>query len=377
MVVKTVEGSLAVAETIRECEPDVVACYPITPSTHIAEDLNRMYADGGIKKYIAVEAEFSAISALIGASAAGGRAVSTTSSQGLLLMHEALFAAAGMRLPMVLVVANRAVSAPLNIWGDQQDSMSQRDSGWIQLYCETNQETADSIPIAFKVSEETRLPVMVCMDGFYLTHSVEQIDVPEKKLVDKFLPKYNPEIKLDTENPLSFGVYAMPSDYQSFREDLELDLQKAKQSITRAQSEWNNLTGRNYGMIEQYMVKDAENVFVAMGSVCGNAKEAIDQLRANGEKVGLLRVRAFRPFPFGEVAGALNGKKNVAVFEKAVSLGGAPPLFGEVLCALNDLTRKPTVSSFIGGLGGKDVTVNDLAKIMVKIKDGEKRFEWV
>ncbi len=377
MVVKTVEGSAAVAESIRECEPDVVACYPITPSTHIAEDLNKMYADGEIKAYIAVESEFSAISALIGASAVGGRAVSTTSAQGLALMHEALHAAAGMRLPMVMVVANRALSAPLNIWGDQQDSVSQRDTGWIQLYCETNQEAVDSVPIAFKVSEEVCLPVMVCMDGFYLTHSVEQIDVPEKKLVEKFLPKFAPEIKLDPENPLSLGVYAMPADYQSFREDLERDLQKSKHSLKQAQAQWSSLTGRNYGLIEDYLLKDAENVFVAMGSICGNAKEAVDQLRARGEKVGLLRVRSFRPFPFGEVANALNGKKHVAVFEKDASFGGAPPLFGEVLCALNDLNRKPTLSSFIGGLGGKDVTVSDAVKILEKIKDGEKRFEWV
>ena len=374
MVKSTLEGSRAAAQAVRNCSPDVVACYPITPSTHIAEDLDKMYANGEIKKFIAVEAEFSAISALIGASATGGRAFSTTSSQGLALMHEALHAAAGMRFPMVMVVANRSLSAPLSIWNDHQDSISQRDTGWIQLYCESNQEVADSVPQAFKISEETYLPAMVCMDGFYLTHAVEQIDVPSKELIEKFLPHFKPEYKLDPENPVSMGAYAMPADYQSFREDLAKDVKESAEVIERVGKEWSELTGREYGLLDAYKVEDAERVFVGMGSVMGNAKEAVDLMREKGEKVGALRIRSYRPFPHEKVKKLLEGKK-VAVFEKDVSFGGAPPVQSEVAYAL--FHEECVLSTFTGGLGGRDVTVEHVKQMLEKIKDGKVHGEWV
>lgn len=375
---KTIEGSAAMAETVENCNPDVVACFPITPSTHIAEDLDQIYTNGGIRDFIPVESELSAMSALIGASAAGARCFSTTSSQGLALMHEAVFCTAGMRLSPVMVVANRALSAPLNIWNDHQDSISERDSGWLQLFCETNQEACDTIPQAFKIAEKVALPVMVCVDGFYLTHAVDQVDIPEKDLISKFLPKFVPHVKLDPQNPITIGAYAFPSDYQDFRKDLVDDLEKSKEDVIKANEEWAKLTGRGYGngLFEGYSLQDAEFVFLGMGSVMGNAKEAVDQLRASGMKAGVLRLKSYRPFPGKELAKAIAGKK-VAVFEKAISPGGDAPLYSELLTAVSETGCNAILSSFIGGLGGKDVTVENVKQMFAKIKGGKPVKEWV
>ncbi|MEM3400069.1 MAG: pyruvate ferredoxin oxidoreductase [Candidatus Micrarchaeia archaeon] len=356
---KTIEGSLAVAETVKNCDPDVVACYPITPSTHIAEELQKMYSDGEIRSFIAVESEFSAISALVGASAAGGRTFTATSSQGLALMHEVLFCAAGMRLPIVMVVANRSLSAPLSIWLDHQDAMSERDSGWIQIYCESNQEVADSVVQAFKIAESVYIPTMVCMDGFYLTHSVEQIEIPDKETIGKFLPPFKPAYVLDPKNPLTMGAYAYPEHYQSFREDLQNDIFSAKKTIAECGKEWGKLTGREYGLYEAYKIDDADFVLIGMGSLMGNTKVAVDELRAQGKKVGSLRIRSFRPFPY-EISELLEGKKAVGVFDRALSLGGTNPLFAEVVASLIDHKKLPRLSSFVGGLGGRDVTVEHI-----------------
>ncbi len=373
MAIKTVEGSFAVAETVKNCEPDVVACYPITPSTHIAEDLDRMYADGELRSFIAVESEFSAISTLIGASAAGVRTFTATSSQGLALMHEALFNASGMRLPIVMCVANRSLSAPLNIWNDQQDTISERDAGWLQIYCESNQETVDTLVQAYKISEKALIPSMVCMDGFFLTHAVEQIDVPEKELIARYLPKLDLKIKLDAGNPLSLGVYATPDDYQSFREDFANDMLKAKDDVVAAHDEWAKLTGRKYGngLWEEYKCEDAEYLFVGMGSALGNAKVAVDNLRKSGKKVGALRIRLFRPFP-KEVSRSLEGKKSVVVFEKALCPGSDAPLFTELKSALCEKSaHAPKVFSVVGGLGGRDVPVHTIEEIFNKMIKGE------
>ena len=379
MVRKTAEGSEAVAEAVRNCEPDVVACYPITPSTHIAEKLALYYANGELKSYITTEAEFTSISAIIGASAAGSRAFTATSSQGLALMHEAVYCAAGMRLPLVMVVGNRALSAPLNIWNDQQDSIAERDAGWLQIYCESNQEAVDSTIQAFKIAESVLLPTMVCFDGFFLTHAVEPIDVPTMEEVRRFLPKYQPKVKLDPENPISMGEYAFPSHYQMFREDVHKDLLASAAKVREVHDEFARMFGRSYGngLLEKYLLDDAEYVFLSFGSVCGNAKDAVDTLRAKGEKVGVLRVRLYRPFPYAEVAKALEGKKAVAVFEKSYSLGAKPPLYTDVVAALAEAERRPVISSFVGGLGGKDVRVEDVAAMLQKLKTGKRLEEWV
>lgn len=379
MARKTVEGSFAVAEAVKNCEPDVAACYPITPSTHVAEELANFYANGELKSYIATESELSSMSACIGASAAGSRTVTVTSSQGLALMHEAVYNAAGMRMPIVMIVGNRSLSAPLNIWNDWQDSVTERDSGWIQIYCENAQEAADTVPQAFKLAEAVSLPAMVCFDGFYITHAVEPVDVPTMEEVRKFLPKFNPPVKLDPENPVSMGEYAFPSHYQSFREDVHKDLLASEKKVKEVHDEYAKLFGRGYGngLLEEYKSQDAERVLVSMSSVCGNAKEAIDQLRAKGEKVGLVRLRLLRPFPYEAVAKALQGKKLIGVFEKAYSLGALPPLYGEVVAALAEEKEKPVLSSFVGGLGGKDVTVGHVTELFGKIKQGRKIVEWV
>ena len=373
---ETMEGSKGVADVVVNCEPDVVACFPITPSTHIAEDLNKAYMDGKLKTYVTVESEFGAISTIVGGSAAGARSFSTTSSQGLALMHEVIFAAAGIRLPLVMVVANRSLSAPLSIWNDHQDTISERDSGWLQLYCETNQEVIDTVPLAFRIAEELMLPVMVCMDGFYLTHAVEQLNIPTKEVIGKFLPPYNPKIKLDPENPITLGVYAKPEHYQDFRNDLDDDVHTAKEKIKERSKEWTNIIGRGYGdgLIEKYNIDDAERVLVAMSSVCGNIKEAVDELRANGEKVGLLRIKSFRPFPYDEVKKALTGKKHVGIIEKDMSAGALPPLYVDVASALYSETVP--LSSFIGGLGGRDITVNDIKELFKKLENEPVR-EWI
>ncbi|MEM3555988.1 MAG: transketolase C-terminal domain-containing protein [Candidatus Micrarchaeia archaeon] len=375
---KTVEASIAVAEAVKNCEPDVVACYPITPSTHIAETLAQFYADGELKSYIATESEFASISCICGASAAGGRAFTATSSQGLALMHEVVYAAAGMRLPIVMVVGNRALSAPLNIWCDHQDSIAERDSGWIQLYCESSQEGVDTAIQAFKIAESVMLPTMVCIDGFYLTHTVEPIDIPTKEEIRKFLPKYQPKLKLDPENPISMGEYALPSDYQSFREDVHKDNLAAKSKIIEVDKEFEQMFGRGYGGVAQgYKHEDADYIFLAMGSVIGNAKEAVDELRAKGKKVGVVKIRSFRPFPEEEVRKLLEGKKHIAVFEKSYSMGSFAPVYADVINSLYPLKKKPVVSSFIGGLGGKDVPVKDVIEIFKKIRKKESFRIWV
>jgi len=375
---KTVEASIAVAEAVKNCEPDVVACYPITPSTHIAEALAQFYADGELKSYIATESEFASISCICGASAAGGRAFSATSSQGLALMHEVVYAAAGMRLPIVMVVGNRALSAPLNIWCDHQDSVAERDSGWIQLYCESSQEGVDTVIQAFKIAESVMLPTMVCIDGFYLTHTVEPIDIPTMEEVRKFLPKYQPTLKLDPEKPISMGEYALPSDYQSFREDVHKDNLAAKTRIVEVDKEFEQMFGRGYGGVAQgYKHEDADYVFLAMGSVIGNAKEAVDELRAKGKKVGVVKIRSFRPFPEEEVRKLLEGKKHVAVFEKSYSMGSFAPLYADVVNSLYPLKKRPVVSSFIGGLGGKDVPVKDVIEVFKRIRKKESVRVWV
>ena len=377
MVKRTIEGSFAVAEVVKECEPDVVACFPITPSTHIAEELDNIYTNGGLKSYTAVESEFSAISMLVGASAAGARAFTTTDSQGLALMNEVLFAAAGMRLPMVIVAANRSLSAPLSIWNDHQDTISERDSGWIQLYCKNNQEVVDTVPQAFKISEDTCIPVMVCMDGFYLTHLVDQVDVPDKEMVQKYLPKAKKRDILDTENPITMGMYALPKDYQNFRIDLHRDVIAAKENVKKEMLAWEEISGRRYGngLWEEYKTEDAEYLFVGLGSLMENAELSVDKLRSEGKKVGLIAIRCYRPFP-GEIVDAFKEKLGIAVFEKAVSMGADAPLYAELSAAAKERGVDAPISSFIGGLGGKDVTVKDVEDIFGKIKNGPVKMVW-
>ncbi len=351
----------------------------IEAETHIVEDLAKMKSDGKIEaELIESESEFSALSSIIGASAAGVRAYTATSSQGLALMHEVLFASAGLRLPLVMTVANRALSAPLNIWNDHQDSVSERDSGWIQIYVETNQEAIDTHIHAFKIAENKNilLPIMVCMDGFFLTHTTEPMDVPEKKEVDAFLPKYMPNYStLDPKKPKSIGAFVYPQFYINARHDIDAALRASADEIKKANKEFLKSFGRGYGngLAEEYK-NDKKITIVAMGSVCGAIRDAIDSRK----DAGLLRVRTFRPFPREDILENLSGKNTVLVLDKAVSLGNAGALFTEVRDALYSAKKKPKVVGFIAGLGGKDITTKDINRIIdsaKKMKDGE--VEWV
>ncbi len=372
-MIRTKEGARVIGEMVVNCRPQVVACYPITPTTHLTEELNKYYADGKIPEYITVEGEFSAISALIGASATGSRTFTTTGGQGLLYMHESLFSAAGMRLPIVMLIGNRAVSSPLNIWNDEQDSISQRDSGWVQIYCKNNQEAVDTIPQAYYIAEKILLPVMVCVDGHYLTHAVEQVDVADEATVKKFLPDYKYPLKLDPENPVSLGVYANPTHYQMFREDVVKDMEHSKALISEAGEKWGGLTGRTYGLVNGHKVKDADRVIVGLGSAMDNVITVVNELRANGEKAGALHLRVFRPFPREELRKALAGKK-VGVIDRDLSIGGAAPVYVEVQEALEG--TKAEVSSFFGGLGGRGIKRVHITEMFAQMKNGPVK-KWI
>lgn len=316
---------------------------------------------------IHVESEHSAISASVGASATGGRTFTATSSQGLALMHEILFIASGMRLPIVMAVANRALSAPINIWNDQQDSISERDSGWIQLYLEDSQESFDATIQAFKIAEKVKLPVMVCVDGFTLSHLWEEVDFLNQKQVDGFLPKYNPKIKLDPNKPVTMGPIGLPKDYIYFKKQQQDSMINSMKIIKEINNEFGRKFGRKYGngLIEEYKLKDAKTAIVAMGSVCATVKAYIDKQREKGEKIGLLKVRCYRPFPKKEIQSSLKHVKNVKVLDKNISLGFEGALTTEVrsvLCNKN-------VEGYVLGLGGKDIPLKDIDYI-IKNKGG-------
>jgi pyruvate ferredoxin oxidoreductase alpha subunit len=377
------EGSRAVAEAVKLCKPGVISAYPITPQTHIVEELAQMVADGELRsQFVNVESEHSAASVVLGAVATGVRAFTATSSQGLFYMAEVIFNIAGLRLPLVLTCANRAVSAPINIWNDQQDSVSLRDAGWIQLYAENNQEVVDFHIMGYRLSEDKSmmLPVMVCMDGFILTHGMEAVDIPEQEKVDKFLPAYKPLYKLDPAEPLTMGLLADPDYYLETRFAMQETLKDALDFIPKISSEFRSAFGRDYKdcLVEEYQIKDAEKVIVAMGSVCGTIKEVVDELRAKGKKAGLLKIISYRPFPYKRIYQALKDVPKVAVLDKAVSLGGLAPLAVEIKAAFFGKRKSPKViSNFIAGLGGRDITLDSVKEIFRKLSQKELAQEFI
>lgn len=362
---KVIEGSTAVAEAVKACRAQVISAYPITPQTHIVQELSEMVANGELAaEFVRVESEHTAASAALGASAVGARAYTASSSQGIMLMAEVLFNIAGLRFPVVMTCANRALSAPINIWNDQQDSYSVRDAGWIQLHAEDNQEAADLHVQAYRIAEDPRveLPVMVCMDGFVLTHSYEPVEIPEQEVVDGFLPPYRPARKLDPAAPKVFGTYA-EEGYSETRFAIVQAMNRAKDVIEAVAGEYERLTGRRSGgLMQGYRLDDAETVLLATGSLMGLLKSVVDDLRAEGKKVGALKLVSYRPFPAQELAKKLAGARKVAVFEKAVSLGGVGILAADLRSALHGRPGMPEVSSFIVGLGGKDITPETIRK---------------
>jgi pyruvate ferredoxin oxidoreductase alpha subunit len=369
-----VEGSYAVAYSAKICRPNVISAYPITPQTHIVENLSQFIADGDIPncEYINVESEFSAISALIGASAVGARTYSATTSQGLLLMHEALFNCSGMRLPIAMTVANRAVSAPINIWNDHQDSIAQRDTGWIQLYVEDVQEASDTLPQLYKIAEDrdVMLPGMVCMDGFILSHVYEPVVLLEQDLTDNFLPPFQPEDVLDPADPKTFGAFAPPDVYEEFRYLQEQAMRKALPKIEAVAKQFEEVFGRFHGgLIDGYMLDDAEIVIMAMGSILGTVKDVVDQYRARGEKIGVLKVRSFRPFPTEQIRKALKNAHIVVVLDKNISIGtNEGALFTETKsCLYNSKVRIPLVGYTVGH-GGRDIRMESIEKVIEETK---------
>ena len=372
---------MAIAQIVARCRPGVVSAYPITPQTHIVEELAQMVADGHLNaQFVNVESEHSAASVVLGAEATGVRSYTATSSQGLFLMAEVVFNIAGMRLPIVMTDANRAISAPINIWNDLQDTISLRDAGWVQIYAENNQEAVDFHAIAYKLAEDHRvmLPVMVCMDGFILTHGIETVDMPTQEDVDKFLPPYDPLYKLDVEKPLTLGPLADPDYYLEARYALQQTLKESLAILPEVMDGFAKQFGRKYGLVEEYQTKDAEKVIVAMGSVCGSIKDVVDEMRAKGKKVGLLKITSFRPFPAEKICEALKNVERVAVLDKAVSLGGDAPLAVEIRSAFCGRKKRPQViSSFVAGLGGRDITVDSIKEIFKLLTAQEKNGEFI
>ena len=358
------EGSRAVAEAVRLCRPNLCCAYPITPQTHIVEDLSKMVADGRLEAgYVLAESEFGAASIVLGASAVGGRAYTATSSQGLLLMSEVIFNIAGLRLPVVMTCANRAVSAPINIWNDQQDAVSLRDAGWIQLFVEDNQEALDTHIQAFRIAEDLMIPVMVCMDGYVLTHTLEPVDLPEQEEVDRYLPPYDPTYKLDPDDPFTMGAMVGPDAYMETRYHVHMDMMEARSVIAKSADEFEEVFGRHRGgLVDAYEIEDAEVVLVSMGSVLGTMRDAVDGLREEGIKVGILKVRCFRPFPKDAVHDAIKEAQTVGVIEKDISLGLEGTLCSEMRAAFCG-EESPEISSFIMGLGGRDITIDEIKKV--------------
>jgi len=374
---KVLECSQAIAEAVRLCRPGVIAAYPITPQTHIVEQLAEFESHGKLNsKYINVESEHSAMSACIGAQAAGVRTFTASNSQGLALMSEMLFIASGLRLPIVMAISNRALSAPINIWNDQSDTIAQRDSSWIQLYCESSQEAFDTTIQAYKIAEKCSLPIMVCVDGFTLSHVWEPVFTLKQEDVDSFLPSYNPANKLDIDNPKTFGPIGGPASYIYFKKQQQEAMLDSIYLIKQVNSEFSKKFSRIYGdgLIETYKFENAESAIVAMGSVCGTIRTVIDELRKKGKKIGMLKVKCFRPFPNNEILKTCKNLKNIAVIDKDISFGNAGALFTEIKAALKDTNVK--MNNFIAGLGGKDITQEDILKIYSKLGQKEE-IEWI
>ena len=380
-------GGAAMAEALKQVSPDVMAVYPITPQTPIIETYAKFKADGEVEtEIIQVESEHSAMSASVGASAAGARTVTATSSQGLALMNEILYIASGMRLPILLAVSARALSAPISIHGDHSDVMGARDAGWIQIFSENVQEAYDNIIIGMKLAEKTSLPVMAIMDGFITSHSVENLEMIDTEKVQEFVGDYQPEkYLLDVDNPVTFGTFSLQESYFDFKVDQEKAMHDAAEEYQKIAKEFEKLSGRNKGYFEAYELADAEQVVVLMGSTAGTAKDVVDKMRRNGKKVGLLKLNLFRPFPATEIVQALKGARNIAVLDRAMSIGTMPPLYQEIVNCLNRLPNvkkkdeetyiiknaKAEVQSYVYGLGGRDIFATDIEKVFEDLMKGE------
>lgn len=380
------EASHAAAEAARMADVDVIAAYPITPQTHIPERLAEMVADGELNAaYIPVESEHSALSACLGAAAVGARTFTATAGQGLELMHEVVYVASSMRYPIVMTICNRALSAPLSVWGDHSDAMAVRDTGWIQVFCQNNQEAFDMTLWAFRVGEDSRVlfPVMVHFDGFHLSHVTEPVILPEQKEVDKFLPKFHYPFALNPDKPMTHGAFGPPDIYSETKIAQEVAFRKSKDVIIQGFKEFGDIFGRYYYPVESYRTEGAKLLLLTMGSFSETAKIAIDTMKNKGESVGLINLRLWRPFPFGELRQAVKDAETLIVFDRCISFGGpGGPVSSEIRSALYSEKERPMVVSFIGGLGGRDMSVKDFEYVVdrgreILEKGSEELFETV
>ncbi len=382
---KGVEVSIAVAEAVKLANVDVVCAYPITPQTHIVEHLSEFVADGELDaEFIPVESEHSAMAVSLGSEAAGARTFTCTSSQGLALMSEIVYITASLRMPVVMTLMNRSLSGPLSIWNDHSDVMSIRDCGWVQIFTENGQEMFDFSIMAYRIGEDPSvlLPVIVNGDGFILSHVIEPIKILDQETVNKFLPVYKPVKSLHPDDPISMGCFAMPNLYTEAKRAQEAALQDSMSTILKVLDEWEQLTGRKYHTVETYKAEGAKTVFVTMGSFGETASVAVDELRAAGESVGLVKIRLWRPFPFADFRKAVAGAENLVVVDRAVSYGAGGPVAEQLRSVLYNEPKKPRIANLIAGLGGRDVGAQDFRNIydrameMVKKDAKEEDFQF-
>ncbi|MGB9699431.1 MAG: transketolase C-terminal domain-containing protein [Thermodesulfobacteriota bacterium] len=362
---KIMVGNHAVSWGVMLARAEVISAYPITPQTTIVEELSVLCADGRLNaKFIPVESEHSAMACCIGAAATGVRTFTATSSQGLALMHEMLHWASGARLPIVMANVSRALGSPFNIWGEQSDSLAQRDTGWLQIYCESNQEVLDTVIQAFKIAERVYLPVMLVLDAFILSHTAEPVDIPEQEVIDFFLPPYRPQWRLDPQDPRTFSCVATPDYFMEFRYKMHQAMLASKEVCRQVDEEFGRLLNRQYGLIEPYYCEDAEVILITAGSVTSTARVAIDELRQEGHKVGLLKLRLFRPFPKEEIKEIVKNAEKLAVLDRNLSAGIGGIFAQEMRAALANWENHPMVYSYIAGLGGRDVTLPAIKEVL-------------
>lgn len=379
------EVSLAVSEAVKLANVDVVAAYPITPQTHIVEHLSELVAQGELDaEFIPVESEHSAMSTCLGSSAAGARTFTATSSQGLALMHEMLYIAPSLRLPIVLSVANRALSAPISIWNDHSDIMGERDTGWIQVFAENGQEALDLTIQAFRIAEDpdVLLPVAVNLDGFTLSHVIEPMLIPSHEEVDQYLPPYKAQLRLDPAKPVSMGMFGVPEIYTETRKAVDEALVGSKKTILKAWDEFEKIFGRKYHPVETYKTEGADTILVTMGSISETAMTAVDEMRADGKAVGLVRIRLWRPFPDEEFKAAVAGAKKIGVIDRCLTLGShGNPVSQEIRSLLYPMADRPQVFDFTLGIGGRDATRDNFKYIYDRCQvlpgEGQARFEMV
>ena len=375
------EGSHAVSEAVRLARAQVISAYPITPQTHIVEQLSEYCANGTLDaRFLRVESEHSAMAALIGAATSGVRTFTATSSQGLALMHELLHWASGARLPIVMAQVNRALAPGWNIWADQTDSLAQRDTGWIQFYCENGQEVLDTTIQAFRMAEWVNLPVMVNLDAFFLSHTYEPVDIPEQKSVDRFLPPYKPRFQLDLENPCAFNQLAPPNIYMEMRHSIQMAMDEAFTFFEQMEEEFESILGRRHGAVEAIQCDDAEVILVTSGTVTSTSRQVVAELREKGEKVGLLKIKLFRPFPVNMLQEITKSAGKVAVIDRNFSFGASGIFAQEVKAALCNFPGHPPVYGYVAGLGGRDITTEVIEEIYWLTKNStapENESSWV